>query len=324
MMVLKNKKAILLLGVVLALTGTPEAKAEVQQSQIVKIEDKKGQLQAYYDDDSSSTTCCDAVVMLNVGTAMTVDAYSELAESIVQQSSSSSATTSIVAIIIDTNPDNIQKQDREKYVDLANIIANNIMDLIPSSCCKQQPKNGYFLGGHSAGGEGAVRALSSSTNTNSASLLFPVSGYIGLAPYQISEKDMSITVPSLLWGFSKTSCGVDTKQAARAAYTVSNPSSRIFYDVQTSNWRPLSGPHCSFADGGCTVLGVALCSGGDKYSWIHDAVGDTVNRFISAVISGGSFERDQFDIGRDDVKLFVNSQTVPAGKKKVDLLPTMG
>lgn len=283
-------------GLLLVLLGIPMASSNVHRSEVVNLKNPKGKLQAYYD-DSSLSSCCDAVVLLNVGTAMTVGAYSDLATSIVQQSSGT------VTIIMDTNPGWIQKQNGDLFVQVANAIASNLTDLVPSSCCEHEPRNGYFIGGHSGGGEGAVRALMSSD------LSFLVAGFIGLAPYKIEDKGesrMSIEISSLLWGFSQTTCAVNREQAALAAYNVSPTTSRVFYDVQTNNRNPMfGGPHCSFTDNGC----VGLCSGGSAFSWIHEAVGDSINRFTLAVVAREQFQKEHFEIRPSDIKLYVNGDT---------------
>ena len=291
----------------LTLLEMRDVTANVQHSDVIDLKKPKGEMQAYYD-DSSRSPCCSAVVLLNVGTAMTVGAYSDLATSIVQHSSGT------VTVVMDTNPGWIQKQDGGRYVQIANAIASNITKLVPDSCCKHQPRNGYFIGGHSGGGEGAVHALMMSKD-----LTFSVVGYIGLAPYNIQDRRrnrMSIEVSSLLWGFSQTTCAVCRQQAALAAYNVSPNSSRVFYDVQTNNYNPIfGGPHCSFTDNGC----LWLCSGGTTFSWIREAVGDSVNRFTSAVIAGKPFQKEQLEIRPSDIKLYVNGDiavTETAGEVK--------
>ena len=147
--------------------------AAVQRGPAVKLEKLNGQLQAYY--DGSTSTCCNSVVMLSVGTTMTVSDYSDLAENIVVQS------PGVVIVIMDPNPGGL-KQDGKKYANVANVIVSNITHLVPNSCCEQEPHQGYFIGGHSCGGQG---------------MNFTVSGFIGLDPFQIDKKDMMIGIPSL-------------------------------------------------------------------------------------------------------------------------------
>ena len=298
---MKLPSFFLLLGMLL--TSFVATAANVQQGPLQKLEKPRGQLQAYY--DSSASHCCNAVVMLNVGTAMAVSAYSDIATSIVQQS------PGVVAIIMDTNPGSfwrptMKKQDGTKYVDVSNAIANNISSLVPNSCCTQQPRDGYFIGGHSGGGEGAVHALASND------LEYSVAGFIGLDPFKIikdeGRKKMNITVPSLTWGFSKTSCFVTREEAGLAAYNISPKSSRVFYNVETNN-----DLHCSFTDSGCK----GLCSGQPEDNWIRKkAVGESVQKFTSAVTSSQTFSRHLFEIEQAEVDLYVNTDTVLPKEKQ--------
>jgi hypothetical protein len=245
----------------------------------------------YYDDVTSPSFACDTVVLINVGTAMSVDNYKLLSESIVNGSST-------IAIIIDSNPRNLPKDDGLKYATITNAIVQNISNIIPT--CKHTNRPLYFIGGHSGGGKGAMNAIQENR------LTFPVAGMIGLDPFQISKTDLSvlhIDLPSLYWGFSTTSCLVSINEAAKAAYFISNPTRRIFYQVQTKG----NDLHCSFADSGCSFF--SMCSGGKAFAWIHAQVGITFHRFVLAV-KFNSFVKNQFVIDRLDVDLYVNNDTV--------------
>lgn len=264
----------------------------------------EGNYQAhFYRFANTSAAPCQAVLLLNVGTSMAIGDYSDIAQSIIADS------PSIVTIIMDSNPGNVQKQNGYKFIEMANKIAATITTIVPS--CSPEPPGGYFIGGHSGGGEGAVNAMiaSAAADSSDRKLGFPVVGYVGLAPYRISVNDMKISVPSLVWGFSRMSCAVSPKEAASAAYNISLPSSRLFYDVQTTNSNSIvGGPHCSFANQGC----LGFCSGGEEYSWIHESVGRTIGLFTSCVLTDCIFEMHDFDIlDRNDVLLYVNTDTIP-------------
>ena len=256
----------------------------------------------YYFDDAISSSC-DSVVMINVGTAMSTDAYSKLANAIVtadyQQDESTSGT---IAIIVDSNPNRIVKDDGKKYAEVVNAIAGSLSSIIPK--CTTPPL--YFIGGHSGGGKGAINAL------NLKIIKFPVAGLVGLDPFEITaseqiQQNMRIDIPSLQWGFNETSCLVTKEKAAEAAYNISNKNHRIFYRVNTR--KPLTivtGPHCSFANQGC----FGACQGTIGLPWIRTQVGITFNHFVMAIKSN-NFEKNQFKINETDAVLLVNDDEVP-------------
>lgn len=265
------------------------------------IKNVKGRYQYYYDENSE----CDELLIINVGTAMSVSSYSNLGKEIAEG-------TSTIAIIVDNAPNSIVKTSEKSFAKFTNAIVKNISDLIPA--CKTMPKNGIFIGGHSAGGQATIIALEKNL------LDFDVQGYIGLAPYEVIAEDtwslkppfykeaMSISVPALLWGFSKTSCAVSRDNAAVAAYKISSPEAgRVYYEVQTDNFNTLTGgPHCSFANSGCA----GMCSGGSKYSFIPKEVAHSIGLFAKACVLQ-KFERSFFALRRADVELYVNEDPAP-------------
>ncbi len=245
----------------------------------------------YYDD----ATLCDSVVMINVGTNMRLGDYSKLANAIV--------TSGTIAIIVDSNPGRLQKDDGTKYADAVNAIAGSISSSIPN-CITKPPL--YFIGGHSGGGKGAINAM------NLNILTFPVAGFVGLDPFGLPEQDrlkLRIDIPSVHWGFSETSCLVTKENAGAAAYSISNPNQRIFYRVNTR--KPLTiitGPHCSFTNVGCKPVCRSGWSG-RELPWIRTQVGISIHHFIVAVKSN-NFDRNQFVLNETGAILFVN-QEVP-------------
>jgi hypothetical protein len=239
--------------------------------------------------------------MINVGTFMSPGAYSKLAHAIVvagsHQNKSSSGT---IAIIVDSNPYRIMKDDGKKYADVVNAIADSISNILAK--CVAPPL--YFIGGHSGGGKGAMNALDMKL------LKFPVAGFVGLDPYEVSEQDrinLRIDVPSLQWGFSETSCLVVKEKAAEAAYNISNTTQRVFYRVDTMKPKTIvTGPHCSFANHGC----FGACQSAKGLPWIRTQVGISLNHFVTAIKSN-NFDRNQFIINEADAVLFVNDDMVP-------------
>ena len=274
---------------------------------VSKKSDRSSQYQYdYYYDDAPSASC-DSVVMINVGTFMSTGAYSKLATSIViagsQQNISASGT---IAIIVDSNPNCLTcmvKDDGPKFANVVNAIVGSIRTIIPKCATTTTPPL-YFVGGHSGGGKGAINAI------NMNILKFPVAGFVGLDPYEVSKDEqlkLSIKMPSLHWGFNETSCAVDKEKAAAAAYYISNPLHRIFYRVKTPKPKfIITGPHCSFANQGC----VRACQGAKEVPWIRTQVGITFHHFVTAIKSN-NFDRNRFIINETDAILLVNDQEVP-------------
>jgi len=264
-----------------------------------------GTFRYFYDDSFSGTpgsSPCDSVVISIVGTAMTIGAYEELATSIV-------TGRGTVAIIMDNNPHNIQKQNGGKAAKVANAIVEHLSKHVP--ICDRPPSKGILFGGHSAGGGGAVIAIQKNL------LEFKLAGFIGMSPYgfpiQKEKKAPGIDVPALLWDFSLMSCGVCPSSAAEAAYKLSEGFPRVFYQVQTNNTIDFifGGDHCSYTDKGC----FRMCGGGKRKNWIHKDIGETIHVFFAATQSG-NFEKSQFDIVRDDVVLYTGKEEVVKPAKK--------
>lgn len=256
----------------------------------------------WYYDDSAAT--CNSVVAINVGTGMSVDDYTELAKLIV---SANTANTSTVVIVVDNNlgcPFNIglTKDDGAKFARVVNAAVHNLQKSV--AICTDPL---YFVGGHSGGGKGAMNAI------QMGKLNFSIAGYVGLDPYQITQKDpIPIEMPSLFWGFNKTTCAVNINQAAKAGYYNSNSQHRFFYQVQTNhgtgvNWfdETFLGPHCSFTNNGC----IRLCNG-TNLPWIRSQVAITFHRFANAVLLQ-KFDKSQFVIDQQEVILYANKDLVP-------------
>eukprot|EP00591_Stephanopyxis_turris_P001495 CAMPEP_0195510926 /NCGR_PEP_ID=MMETSP0794_2-20130614/3419_1 /TAXON_ID=515487 /ORGANISM="Stephanopyxis turris, Strain CCMP 815" /LENGTH=246 /DNA_ID=CAMNT_0040638441 /DNA_START=319 /DNA_END=1059 /DNA_ORIENTATION=+ len=235
---------------------------------------------------------------------MSVTEYEELGKSVARRDPSA------VAIIIDPHRGFLTKQNGTKFTDVVNAISKDISNLV-DSCSETKPQH-YLIGGHSEGGQGAVEALKINQ------LVFPPAGFVGLAPYKITP-DLKISIPSLNIGFSKMSCLVCPCEAALAAYSNSDSSNRVFYQLQTNNWNFVTGgPHCSFADNGCTL---GICPGkGNISEWMHDFVGQTVHLFLEAIRVPDKFDYNHFlsaitTTGPREVDLFVNSDVAVMTKQ---------
>ena len=98
-----------------------------------------GEIRYHFD---SSISSCLSVLLVGVGTFMSVSDYDKLSERIV-------TGKPIVVVAADHNPDNFQKTSPTKYSKLINAIQSQIEDILPF--CKHQDLN-FILGGHSTYG----------------------------------------------------------------------------------------------------------------------------------------------------------------------------
>mmetsp|Transcript_29101 Transcript_29101/g.40917 ORF Transcript_29101/g.40917 Transcript_29101/m.40917 type:complete len:287 (-) Transcript_29101:3777-4637(-) len=252
------------------------------------IVDGKGRIRFTY--DASVDDQCTSVLLLGVGTVMGIGSYDSQASDIV-------SGKSVVAVFVDHAWMWPFKTNSKRYATVVDKVAENLSDLIP--ICKAPPKDGFFIGGHSASGQAAYGALSLIKN------LTPT-GFIGLSPFKMTKK-MSIDIPALFWGFSKTTCAVTVTQAAQKGYEISDDSKRVFYQVDNSKGTP---KHCMFTNSGCTVV----CPASKKYVDIQKTVGGSVEPFITAANSG-SFPKEYFEEVLDN--LTVANVTVYVNKDEV-------
>ena len=290
----------LLLTVALASAKQNESNdAMVISSKKTSIPHVKGNFIYHYSEGS----VCGSLVMLAVGTAMSPKYYNELATNIIQQSPDT------VVFIVDNNPCNPIKVDANTFAGISNAIVDQLADLVP--VCRSVPNRKIFIGGHSAGGQAVIGAIQQREKL----LKYPVAGFIGMAPFDVSKVDNSpIDVPSLQWGFSKTSCGVTYTKAAMLSYQISQPhKGRVFYQVVTHNWNTVSGgPHCSFTDRNCA----GMCGGSKSTrAFIHENVGRSVKVLIENAGTAIGIRKSDFEFemsSSEEVNLFVNEDTVVA------------
>ncbi|KAL3945015.1 MAG: hypothetical protein SGBAC_000872 [Bacillariaceae sp.] len=225
---------------------------------------------------------------------MTVRDYDKLSTRI-------AAGSSIVVVIMDYNEHSFQKTSPEKYAHLVNAIHNSTSSLV-SACKDQEPM--LLIGGHSSTGEAAIMSLDSSL------LEFNPDGWVGLDPYDMSSEvignDVHMEIPSINWGFTKTTCLVGTEKAAKAAYELANPSSRVLYQIQNDE-KNCKITHCVFSDHGCLIV----CSSNEKNDWVHKSVARSIQMFVDAVTSRIPFDRSHFQLDLENrVMLYVNDEQV--------------
>ena len=266
---------------------------------------KEGIFRYHYD---SNVSRCSVVTLIGVGTTMKVEDYDLLAIEIAK------AKPGVIAGIIDHAPGNPIKISAKKFSKLADALTSRIHELVPickdrdtssgSNHHNQQPK--FVVGGHSASGGAAMRSL--------LSLNVSPLGFIGLSPFRITGDMVHINIPSLFWGFSKATCGVDVEYAADQAYDLSSPENgRVLYQLHNPSGKP---SHCIFGDNGC--LPICPSSNSEEYEWIRPAVGDSVGRFLHA-IEMKTFTEAAFKLSlpekvtSQDLKMFVNGDNVTTG-----------
>uniref|UniRef100_A0A7R9WMF4 Chlorophyllase n=1 Tax=Craspedostauros australis TaxID=1486917 RepID=A0A7R9WMF4_9STRA len=268
------------------------------------------QYQTYHSETSSGTeSCCDNVVFINVGTAMGVTSYQLLSQKIVEEDPNQST----VAIMIDNNAGflKIVKTSSVDYIHLTNLISSDITGILPE-CCLSQPKNGYLLGGHSAGGQAAVDAISelAGPGPHDEEFEFTVAGYLGLSSYDVAKNPTDINVPSMSWDFDMMTCFVGPNHSGIPAYEGSETDNRILYEVHLEGLETASGMHCAFTDDGCfTALVCGLNA--DQRPWIHQAVGESVNKLFTHVVGQPSFSKSDMELSSTGLPttLFVNQES---------------
>ena len=349
-----SKQLLLLLLLVVAATATTTVTANVVSSPPIQVvtggvlgygagvvqyyyyeENDSGSGSSYTDannededednSDSSDSSACETVVLLIVGTAMSVGGYVDLAQAIVKQGSRSGSST--VVAIMDDNLHGIQKQSGNKAANVANAVVTNLSKYVPV-CSSQAVAGGvptrFFFGGHSAGGGGAMNVMNA-LPLNTKPLDFDVAGFIGLSPFGMKkhlplQKHLSLHIPTLLWDFSLMSCFVCPKTAAQQVYNSVSPTvPRFFYQLQTKNTLNvvLGGDHCSYTDRGC----FGMCSGGKTgRSFMHTAVAKSIDTFIRATISE-QYERSQFLLDSDNEQQMNNNVKLYSGMEEVVVPP---
>jgi len=246
----------------------------------------EGRYRYFYDDTVSSYYACNNVVFIGVGTAMSVSGYDKIATEIAQASGA-------VTIITDHRPNFPFKTSSNNYAKLINRIVKEIDTIIP--ICKADTSKKIIIGGHSASGQAAVESI--------PKLDFKPDGFIGLDPFRRGGfKNLDITIPSLDWGFTETTCAVTVDLAAKSAYEVSDDTQRVLYRVPNPEKKIT---HCIFTDNGCP-----FCPANEAGDWVRKSVGETISVFIKAVASS-YFTKSKFVISdQPQVELYANEDIV--------------
>lgn len=258
-----------------------------------------------YHYDSAVSSSCQHVLLLGVGTFMSVGDYDKISQAIV-------SAESIVVAITDHNVDNFEKTSPSKYASLTNEIIYQLNTLIP--ICKYGEAR-ILIGGHSASGQAAMQAWQQGLIDRSK--VSPL-GFIGLDPYLISKKTMDETVvfdlPGLYWGFTRTTCQVTVEKAAQAAYRITEESARVLYSIHNENHES-SMTHCVFTDNGCGVPPLS-CSTSAEFDWVYGKVAESVRLYLKSLTNAAPFTREHFILTQsfdEDIGVHVNEDCPSAG-----------
>lgn len=246
---------------------------------------------------------CNNIVLLGVGTAMTISDYSGISTQIV-------TGQDIVTIVTDHSPGWILKNSEANYIKLINAIVTKLQTVVP--ICQQGtvvPK--IIIGGHSATGGVAWNSLSK--------LSFLPDGFLGLDPYQgnpirgTRPVVAKIDVPTLNIGFTETTCRVDVTFGAKAYYQQTpGKNHRVLYVIRnpqsTGDKQRIT--HCIFTDAGCLS-----CPAEQGVTWVRSSVfGPSIQAFVRSLTTGVYNKHDYTLPGTIPVDLYVNLDEVSKNK----------
>ena len=262
-----------------------------------------GEFRYFYDDGEGVASCLN-VVLFGVGTAMSIKDYNIISTDMV-------SGRDIVAIVVDPAPGFPTKNSDARFVQVIDAIVTDLHTFIPicniaptcsSSTNSTDPDvctKKIIIGGHSASGGTAWRCLSK--------LSFRPSGYLGLDPYRLDPKaPEQVDIPTLSFGFTRATCGVEVDFAAKASYLTSGNDHRVLYmfDNQVVEGNGASKIlHCSFTDKGC--FGVICPGGGDGDAWVRASVGFSLQAFFSSLMSQ-VFQKEDYFLPTNDANLVAN------------------
>jgi hypothetical protein len=252
----------------------------------------------YHHDPSQYESACSTILILGVGTAMSVSEYDKLSKQV-------ASGTSIVVVISDHNEHDIRKTSPEKYARLANAINTQLKTLVP--ICSETATQ-IMIGGHSSSGEASMKAIQHDL------LDFHPHGFVGLDPFEISEKtfganDFILNIPAINWGFTKSTCLVTREKAAEGAYNLTSKEARVLYAI-TNDGGDCKITHCVFSDHGCGVTPF-VCSTSEEYEWVFRYVAASIHLFVDAVSEQIPFTNHYFKLQSDhEVAHYVNDDEV--------------
>ena len=235
---------------------------------------------------------CQSLLLVGVGTAMTVTAYDHLAATVVTHD------TNMVVVLLDANPGHVVKTNELQFATLANALVSQRSHWIPvcasTTTFSSSSPTYIIVGGHSASGQAALQAF------HQKLFHFTVSGLVGLDPYRVTSTN-AIPIPSIHFGFSSTTCGVSIDAAAQEGYLVSDPDHRVLFRINNThgsfgsnnndnnNDKKLA-THCSFTDAGCFGI---VCPAHDA-STVWHIVATGMHDFVTALATNQIFTHASF------------------------------
>lgn len=248
---------------------------------------------------STQASACQTILIMGVGTTMSVEDYDLLSSDIVlSMYNASRVVGSMVVIISDSQLRRPFKNDVRKNANLTETIISQLSTLVTPICSGNTKDSSpvFIVGGHSASGKASFAAVPLLLSMN-----IKIHGFFGLDPFYFAakgaksdveveaKKPIILDIPSLYWGFSQTTCFVRTKNAALQAYELSNSNQRILYQIQNKphNDKEIAGvdttiDHCFFADNGCSG-----CTGTSKIvaEHVRQAVSLSFQSFVGIIQS---------------------------------------
>jgi hypothetical protein len=277
----------------------------------------KGKVRYYYH-DSHKEAPCQNWILLGVGTAMSVDDYSRLSRAIVRHN------PDWAVLVLDPNPYVPIKLLSFQYKALVNHLSHSSNETLFPAC--SAPPSQIVIGGHSAAGRAAMVR---------GGYDFEPAAQVGLDPWWICPESsnqapglrssafcagrsaspmIDETLPSLFFGFTQTTCGVDPSIASVSAYTRTGPDHHVLYQVHNDNTAPSTTyNHCSFTDHGCPgvyvggqAVGCPMPKMETFENTVYDLVGRAFQRFDTAIRDPSLFHRQHFELFLPNVTFLVD------------------
>jgi len=279
------------------ITSDPDTPTELNiVSDVYRIQ-SIGWFRSFYDGNKNAEDVCKNIIVLGVGTGMRTDAYDDLSQQI-------STESDAITFIADPNPWFLTKNSETRFARLASYVMENLETLVPA-CKDTAQQRKLIIGGHSASGGAAWRAIPLLSDTST-----PAAGYIGLDLFRLEPDSEKIDIPTLNWGLTTTSCGVTTSNAAKAGYQATNAEiGRVFYQVNND----IDGlGHCDYTDRGCYG---PVCAPSSNAGVVRKKVAYSVNKFIQSLYDG-DFDKMDYSLSEEEegesvaIKLFMNEDSV--------------